>query len=88
MQLTDKFLHFIAENKLFEKEQPVLLAVSGGKDSVLMSHLFAEAGFRFGIAHCNFGLRGEASDLDERFVKALADQLRVEFYSMRFSTEE
>jgi len=84
----DKFLRFIAENNLFTKEQPILLAVSGGKDSVLMAYLFAEAGFNFGIAHCNFGLRCEASNLDETFVKALADQFKVDFYSTHFPTEQ
>lgn len=88
MQFMDKFLRFIAENSLFTKEQPILLAVSGGKDSVLMAYLFAEAGFNFGIAHCNFGLRGEASNLDEEFVKSLADQFKVDFYSTHFPTEQ
>ncbi|TCK82799.1 tRNA(Ile)-lysidine synthase [Albibacterium bauzanense] len=88
MQFMDKFLRFIAENSLFTKEQPILLAVSGGKDSVLMAYLFAEAGFNFGIAHCNFGLREEASNLDEEFVKSLADQFKVDFYSTHFSTEQ
>jgi len=88
MQFIDKFLRFIAENTLFTSNESILLAVSGGKDSVLMAHLFAEAGFSFGIAHCNFQLRGLASDLDEAFVKDLASQLRVDFYSTRFSTEE
>lgn len=88
MQFMDKFLRFIAENSLFTKEQPILLAVSGGKDSVLMAYLFAEAGFSFGIAHCNFGLRKEASNLDEEFVKLLADQFKVDFYSTHFPTEQ
>lgn len=88
MQFMDKFLRFIAENSLFTKEQPILLAVSGGKDSVLMAYLFAEAGFNFGIAHCNFGLREEASNLDEEFVKSLADQFKVDFYSIHFPTEQ
>jgi tRNA(Ile)-lysidine synthase len=88
MQFRDKFLRFIAENSLFTKEQPILLAVSGGKDSVLMVHLFAEAGLNFGIAHCNFGLREEASDIDEKFVKDLADQFKVEFHAIHFSTEK
>jgi len=66
----------------------VLLAVSGGKDSVLMTHLFAEAGFKFGIAHCNFQLRGQESDLDEAFVQSLANHLKVQFHSTRFYTED
>jgi len=88
MQFIDRFLSFIAENTLFKSNQTILLAVSGGKDSVLMTHLFAEAGFKFGIAHCNFQLRAQESDLDEAFVKDLAHHLQVEFYSTRFNTEE
>lgn len=65
----------------------MLLAISGGKDSVLMAHLFNDARFNFGIAHCNFGLRAEESDGDEVFCKQLAKKLNVPFYHTRFETE-
>ena len=81
-----KFLTFIEKNGLFDPQEKVLLAVSGGKDSVLMSHLFNEAKFAFGIAHCNFGLRGVESNEDEEFTKALANKFNVPFYSTHFET--
>lgn len=88
MQFIDRFLRFITNNALFESNQPLLLAVSGGKDSTLLAHLIKEAGFPFAIAHCNFQLRDEDSDLDEAFVKDLAAQFKVDFYSTRFPTED
>lgn len=77
MSLLTRFLNFIHENQLFEKNERILLAVSGGKDSVLMVHLFAKAGYSFGIAHCNFKLRGENSEKDEALVFDLAHQLNL-----------
>ena len=54
-----------------EWSAPVLLAVSGGIDSMCMAELFAslEESVPFAIAHCNFGLRGSESDGDEGFVR-------------------
>src|SRR5690606_24261596 len=79
---------FIKKEKLFGKNQKILLAVSGGIDSVVMSFLFKSAGYEFGIAHCNFKLRGKESDLDEEFVKQLAEKLKVPFYNISFDTEK
>jgi len=64
----------------------LLLAVSGGVDSVVMAHLCASAKLDFSIAHCNFNLRGEESDGDEKFVVDLADSLEVEVYTESFDT--
>lgn len=83
----NRFISFIELNKLFKPQDKVLLAVSGGKDSVLMAHLFNEADFKIGIAHCNFDLRGAESDGDEAFTQDLARQLNVPFFSTRFNTE-
>ena len=85
--MLEKFLEFISEKKLFNSSDKVLLAVSGGIDSVVMSHLFYKAGLDFAIAHCNFGLRGEESDQDELFVKKLTKKYKVPFYSDSFDTE-
>ncbi|WP_423147000.1 tRNA lysidine(34) synthetase TilS [Rubrolithibacter danxiaensis] len=83
----ERFLDFVKSNKLFCKNEKILLAVSSGKDSVLMAEFFNAAGISFGIAHCNFQLRGEDSVLDEEFAKQLADSYRVPFYFIRFNTE-
>ncbi|GIV38652.1 MAG: tRNA(Ile)-lysidine synthase [Thermonema sp.] len=78
--LLDNFLRFIDKNKLFTPKDKMLLAVSGGVDSVVMSHLFAEAGFTFAIAHVNYRLRGEESDQDAAWVARWAEQLAVPFF--------
>lgn len=64
----------------------MLAAVSGGIDSVAMLHLLIAGGFETGIAHCNFSLRGKESEADEKFVRALAERLKVPFFSVRFNT--
>ncbi len=79
------------QNSLFQiisKSDKVLLAVSGGMDSTLLCHLFAKSGVEFAMAHCNFHLRGEESDGDENFVKALAASLGVPFFVKHFDTKE
>ena len=85
MSIAD-FLRFISEHKLFEPTQKVLLAVSGGLDSTVMAHLFHQSGFSFGMAHCNFSLRGADSDADETFVRDLATQYNVPFFCKKFDT--
>lgn len=81
------FTDYIHQNLLFSPGQKILLAVSGGKDSVLMAHLFNDAGIRFGIAHCNFGLRGAESQRDEHFVRTLAAVMQVPFHVKHFETK-
>jgi tRNA(Ile)-lysidine synthase len=69
--LESEFLSFINKNQLFSKQDKLLLALSGGKDSVALFHLLKNLAFDFEVAHCNFRLRKEASDADEKFVKEL-----------------
>ena len=64
-----------------------LLAISGGKDSIVLGDLFFCAGIPFGIAHMNFQLRGEASDGDERFVKAFAQRCEVACFTAAVDTK-
>src|SRR5687768_4335187 len=82
-----QFTEFITEQKLFNKENKIILTVSGGVDSVVMCDLFNKAGFSFSIAHCNFKLRGKESDEDEAFVKELSKKYHVPFYVKKFETE-
>ncbi|TVZ25209.1 tRNA(Ile)-lysidine synthase [Gillisia sp. Hel_I_86] len=70
---------FLCQGKL-------LLAVSGGVDSVVLAHLCKLAKLNFSIAHCNFDLRAEESDADEEFVLDLAEKLDVEVYIENFDT--
>ena len=82
-----QFVKNIEKTKLFGPDQSVILAVSGGMDSVVMAHLFYRSGYQFALAHCNFKLRGNDSELDELFVKELADKLNVPFYCKSFNTK-
>jgi tRNA(Ile)-lysidine synthase len=84
----EEFVNYIRKNNLFKRQDRLLLAVSGGIDSMVMSHLFIKLGTDIGIAHCNFCLRANESDKDEELVKNFAFQNRIPFYSIRFNTKE
>lgn len=86
--LKNKFTAFIQSEALFTENEPVLLAVSGGQDSVVMTHLFAQCSYRFAVAHVNFGLRGQEADEDARWVAELARQHQVPFYTKKFATTD
>jgi len=86
--MLNSFLENIAYKRLFEPKQKVLLAVSGGIDSMVMLYLFEKSGFDYGIVHCNFQLRGDESDQDEEFVKKQVLIHGVPSYFKRFDTEE
>jgi tRNA(Ile)-lysidine synthase len=83
----DIFKSLIKDQKLFKEEEKILLAISGGLDSVVMLKLFVKAGVNIGIAHCNFALRNQESDDDEVFVRNLAGEQKADFFSKRFATE-
>ncbi len=86
--MLNDFQKFIDDNHLADKSDRILLAVSGGIDSMVMANLFIRKGFRIGIAHCNFTLRGRESDKDEELVRLYAANHNIPFYSIRFGTEE
>lgn len=86
-QLAQNFARYVADNELFTLEDRILLTVSGGVDSMVMLSLFTEAGYRIGVAHCNFQLRGTESEEDEVLVREEAARLGVPFYNRRFETE-
>jgi len=73
----EAFLKYIEENKLCKSGEKILLAVSGGVDSVVMLHLFSQTNYSIAIAHCNFHLRGAESDGDEAFVRSLAKKYNI-----------
>lgn len=80
------FLTFINQNGLFQPTDRLLLAVSGGIDSTVLTHLCGRARLDFGVAHCNFQLRGQESTADEAFVRNLAVAQGCSFYVERFDT--
>jgi tRNA(Ile)-lysidine synthase len=86
MELLQEFLQYIKTKNLFLPKDKLLLAVSGGVDSVVLCELCKQAGFDFAIAHCNFKLRAMASDTDEAFVQNLATINNAAFYVKRFDT--
>jgi tRNA(Ile)-lysidine synthase len=79
--LEEKFQRYIREHALVEPDDRILLTVSGGVDSMVMMDLFVSAGYKVGVAHCNFQLRGEESDEDETLV-----QMRAAGYGLPSST--
>ncbi len=86
MELLQEFLQYNKNKNLFQTKDKLLLAVSGGVDSVVLCALCKQAGYDFAIAHCNFKLRGAASDRDEKFVQQLAASYNVVFYVKNFDT--
>ncbi len=78
--MLEAFEQFITENNLCTKDEKILIAVSGGIDSVVLLDLFTQAGYSIGIAHCNFKLRGDESDQDEVFVRNRATKYKVKFH--------
>ncbi|WP_233861276.1 tRNA lysidine(34) synthetase TilS [Tenacibaculum piscium] len=72
----------------FLKDKKLLIAISGGLDSVVLTHLLAQLKYDISLAHCNFQLRNEASNLDEVFVKNLSEKLKIPVFSIQFDTLE
>ena len=86
MELLKKIIQYNKKENLFQPKDKLLLAVSGGVDSVVLCALCKQANYDFAIAHCNFKLRAAASDSDEKFVQALAATYNVPFYVKSFDT--
>lgn len=82
-----RFINNIEGEVLFSKKDKLLLGVSGGVDSVVLTHLVNCHGNDFAIAHCNFNLRGDESNGDESFVKELAESYGVRLFSVSFDTK-
>ena len=87
MDLFQAFKDFIVKERLFSAGDRLLLAVSGGLDSVVLCELMHRAGLDFTIAHCNFQLRGAESERDELFVRELSGRYGREVHIRRFDTE-
>ncbi|MDW3194482.1 MAG: tRNA lysidine(34) synthetase TilS [Cytophagales bacterium] len=77
---------FIQQRKLFKSNDHLLIAVSGGVDSMTLLHLLVQLGYQVSVAHMNFGLRGEASDQDEALVTEICNLLHVPVFTKRVAT--
>ncbi len=71
----------------FLQDKKLLIAISGGVDSVVLTQLLDQLKFTISLAHCNFRLRGKEADQDEIFVKSLAKQLEIPVFTKSFETE-
>ncbi len=81
-----EFKDHIDTNFPYLYDYKLILACSGGLDSVVLVELCHLLGFNFAIAHCNFKLRGAESDNDEKFVRDLANRLQCQLYHVDFDT--
>ncbi len=81
-----KFEKYLKEVLLVRSAQSILVAVSGGMDSMVMLHLLNRLSLNLTVAHCNFGLRGDESNEDEEFVRLYAEKIGVPFFCKRFET--
>jgi tRNA(Ile)-lysidine synthase len=86
--MLNSFQHTITAHHLFTKKDILLIAVSGGVDSVVLCELCNQCGYSFLIAHCNFRLRGEESERDEKFVRSLGRKYGVEVLVQQFDTSQ
>lgn len=83
-----KVSKFINTHQLFDVNSKLLLAVSGGVDSIVLLHLLHSLQYNCVVAHCNFHLRGEESDSDADFVKKTAEFLGLKFLKIDFETQK
>ncbi|RYD51691.1 MAG: tRNA lysidine(34) synthetase TilS [Sphingobacteriales bacterium] len=84
--LQKQFNPYWNEQIRIDRSRPVLVAASGGVDSMVLVTLLHQLGYRFAIAHCNFRLRGSASDEDAAFVEAWAAERNIACFRKDFDT--
>ena len=83
-----KFQNHIEQNFLQLKDKKLLLAVSGGVDSMVLLDLFYKLRFDICVVHCNFQLRGKESDADEMLVREICQDSYIPYFIESFDTLE
>ena len=86
--MLQKFKKHITKEFPFLKDTKLLIAISGGVDSVVLFHLLHKLNYDVSLAHCNFKLRGKESDLDEEFIKNLNQISSNQIFTIIFDTEK
>lgn len=86
--MLDLFQNHLQDELPFLKEKRLLIAVSGGIDSMVLLHLLHQLKYAIEVAHCNFQLRGAESDGDESFVRKVCNELKVPFHLQQFDTKK
>lgn len=81
-----KINHYCRQNGLLEPASKVLIALSGGADSVFLFRYLISSGLEVEAAHCNFHLRGEESNRDEQFVRDLCSACQIKLHVQHFDT--
>ena len=85
--MLEEFKHYVVDQGLFTKRDGLLLALSGGVDSVVLFELLVSAGYHFQCAHVNYQLRGKDSDQDEAFVKRLCHGRDIPLHTTQVNTK-
>lgn len=86
--MLEQFREYIESNHLIAKGNRVLIALSGGVDSMVLAELLRRCGYNIAFAHCNFRLRGAESDGDEQFVREYAQRVGVKLFVKQFDTHQ
>ena len=86
--MLQKFKEHINSNFPFLKDKKLLIAISGGLDSIVLHQLLNDLNFDISLAHCNFSLRDKESDLDEEFVKNLSQKSYNQIFTIKFDTNK
>jgi tRNA(Ile)-lysidine synthase len=86
--MLQKLKNHIQQNFSFLQDKKLLVATSGGLDSMVLVHLFQKLNFNFALAHCNFQLRNLESDEDQKFVTNYSKQHNIPFFTTKFDTKK
>ena len=86
--MQNKFLSAIESFGVSNSLKPILVAVSGGLDSIVLATFLHENGYQIGVAHCNYQLRGAESDADEELVRSWCEEREISFHVKNVETQK